>query len=114
MLKIWLIDPIHDQVNRVGCIPLGIGCLASALEAKFPQRIETKLFTYPENFFKALDQDLPDVVAVSNYIWNSRLSLRLLRYAKEKKPSIITIMGGPHARIDDKGLGAYIHCFADQ
>ena len=38
MLKVWLIDPIHDQANRIGCIPLGIGCLASALEDKFSQK----------------------------------------------------------------------------
>ena len=59
---------------------------------------------YPEKLINALDQEQPDVIAVSNYIWNQRLGLQLLRYAKEKKPSIMTIMGGPLARVDSEGL----------
>ena len=51
-----------------------------------------------------LKSNLPDVIALSNYMWNSRLSLRILRLAKEIKPDILTIMGGPHARNDQEGL----------
>src|SRR5947199_216258 len=41
----------------------------------------------------------PDVLALSNYSWNSKLSERVARLAKERKPNVVTVQGGtnfPH------------------
>ena len=37
----------------------------------------------------------PDVIGVSNYIWNSDLSNFICDYAKKINPNVLTVLGGP-------------------
>ena len=103
-MKIYIGDLKHNFGPRVKVVPLGIATLASALYDHYGKKISTKLFVSPNKLIDELKSNLPDVIALSNYMWNSRLSLRILRLAKEIKPDILTIMGGPHARYDQEGL----------
>lgn len=114
-LSIWLGDLGHSEVTRLRVVPLGIGCIASALREKIGNRIDTKLFVYPDKIITQLRQGCPDIIALSNYIWNHNLSLRVLRLAKELHPNVVTVMGGPHVRIDEAGLRDFVrkHPFLD-
>ena len=63
--------------------------------------IEISLFKYPQSLIEAIIDDPPDVLALSNYSWNSNLSERICEIAKEIKPEIITVQGGtnfPHKK----------------
>ena len=47
-----------------------------------------------------------DVVAATNYVWNTRLSNKYLEIAKSLQPNVITIQGGPHFQLDEDDVAA--------
>jgi tRNA A37 methylthiotransferase MiaB len=57
-----------------------------------------------------------DVVCFSTYVWSHVLCHKIVSQLKEIKPSIITIMGGPHQGYDENFFKKYDHvdycCFA--
>jgi radical SAM superfamily enzyme YgiQ (UPF0313 family) len=58
------------------------------------------MYKYPQSAIEAIKSDPPDILALSNYSWNSYLSERVARLAKELNPNVITVQGGtnfPHA-----------------
>ena len=94
-LKILLCDLTHDtQILVSDTIPINVGFVGSYALKKFPQEVEVSLFKYPDTLMSALHEETPDVIGFSNYSWNSRLSERFARYAKELHPHVITVMGG--------------------
>ena len=107
-LKIYLGDVTHDIGLRTRVVPMGIATLACALQDNFKQNISTKLFVYPNKIFDEIKKNPPDVLALSNYIWNSKLSLKILEETKKEFPNTLTIMGGPHCRTDQKGLEDFL------
>jgi putative methyltransferase len=114
-LRVWLADLGHEEVVRVRVVPLGIGYLASALQSVLGDRVETRLFTQGGDVISALEKDLPDVIGVSNYIWNHSLSLRILELVKERQPDLLSVMGGPHIRIEPDELREFLlkHPYVD-
>lgn len=108
-MKIYLCDLQHDLGLRTRVIPLGIGTLACAVKDGFKDQVTTQLFVYPKKIIEKLKSDPPDVIAFSNYIWNSRLSLKVAKIAKEINPNILTVMGGPHARPSSEDLRKFLN-----
>ena len=48
-----------------------------------------------EEIFSTIDKWKPDVVVLSNYLWNASLSNLICDYAKKLNPDILCILGGP-------------------
>lgn len=95
-LKVLLADPRHKTVGAHSYfVPIGIGYIGSNLLKQFPNQIDLKLFVDSREIFDALDDWKPDVIGISNYIWNSELSHQICRYAKKIKPDTLTVLGGP-------------------
>ena len=107
-LEIYFGDVTHDFGMRTRVVPMGIATLASALKDRFKDKVFTKLFVYPKKIFKEVDNSPPDIIALSNYIWNSQLSLKILKEVKKKFPDTLTVMGGPHCRTDGDGLRTFL------
>ncbi len=107
-MKIFLCDLTHEVGLRTRVVPLGIGTLACALKDTFKDQISTKLFVYPKKIIKELKSNPPDIIAFSNYIWNSKLSLKIASVAKKINPNILTVMGGPHCRSDNEGMKNFL------
>ena len=99
-LKLYIADLTHDTILLVSdTIPINIGFIASFAKKRFGDQIEISLFKYPQSIIDAIIDDPPDVLALSNYSWNSNLSESVCELAKEIKPEIITVQGGtnfPH------------------
>jgi len=96
--KIYLSNLIHvrDGKYSVEGVPLNIGCLASYLRQEITPSLDLRLFALPEKLEKTLSDEAPDILAVSNYIWNARLNALFAAYAKSLNPETVTIMGGPN------------------
>lgn len=77
------------------CYPLNIGYLKT-YALKNIGGLDIKLFMSPDNICSAIEKEIPNVVALSYYNWNTSLSDRVLRFAKKVKDNIITIGGGPN------------------
>jgi radical SAM superfamily enzyme YgiQ (UPF0313 family) len=63
--------------------------------------VRSRLFAYPDRLHEALLSDPPDVLMLSNYVWNEELSLRYARLAKQLRPGVLTVMGGPNISLED-------------
>jgi radical SAM superfamily enzyme YgiQ (UPF0313 family) len=61
-----------------------------------PDVFDMRLFKDPNKFLDAITNEKPDLVALSNYIWNKNLQLEFAKYIKMLHPDCITVMGGPN------------------
>lgn len=98
-MRVYLADLGHNFITVTSDVyPLGVANLAAFAKAhvKSDEPIEYEIFREPEDLKEAIDKAPPDVLGVSTYSWNHNLALRMVRYAKEKNPGILTLMGGPN------------------
>lgn len=99
-LRIFMCDLTHDTVVLVSdTIPINIGYIGSYAKKKHGDAIELELFKYPQSVIEAIKANPPDVIALSNYSWNSYLSERVAEIAHKYNPACITVQGGtnfPH------------------
>ncbi len=96
-LKVYLCDLTHETVILVSdTIPLNVGYIGAYAKKVHGDKIEVSLFKYAEKVIKAIKNDPPDVLALSNYSWNSLLSERVAEIAKSVNPKVITVQGGPN------------------
>lgn len=98
--KIFLCDLTYDTIILVSdTIPINIGYIGSYLIKNLKDDVEVELFKYPKDAIKKIKEEKPDVVALSNYSWNSNLSDFVSKIAKDVNPNCITVQGGtnfPH------------------
>ena len=97
-VKIWLADLTHTNEKIISDnIPYGIGCVASFAEKILEFKNPIKLFKYPNTLNEALkNDDVPNIIGFSNYVWNCELSLVFAKKIKEQYPEIIIVFGGPN------------------
>lgn len=99
-LKIYLADLTHDTIILVSdTVPINVGFVGSYTKKLFGDNVEVSLFKYPQTVIDAIKADPPDVLALSNYSWNSYLSERMAQLAKQENPNVVTVQGGtnfPH------------------
>lgn len=55
----------------------------------------SRLFAYPDKLLAALESDPPDVLMLSNDMWNDCLSFHFAAMAKRTHPDTLVVMGGP-------------------
>ena len=96
-LKVLLGDPRHSTVGAHSYfVPIGIGYIGSNLLKHFKKNnIELKLSVDSEEIFTLLDEWKPDIIGISNYVWNSHLSKFICEYAKKTNPNVLCVLGGP-------------------
>jgi hypothetical protein len=66
--------------------------------------IEIRVFKFPEKLMDAIEATPPDIIGVSNYIWNHRVSMAALDFAKRRNPNAVTVMGGPNATLTEERM----------
>ena len=100
-LKIYLADLTHTGTGvATEAFPLNVGLVASYALKRFGEEIDVTLFKYPEDLLQALKRHAPDILGLSNYAWNSRLSYRFLEWAKAENPDTLTVFGGTNYPFD--------------
>ena len=115
-LRIYLLDLVHDYFFGNFTIPLNIGLLAAYLKSKYGNEIDVKLFKSPQILLKEFsEEEPPHIVAFSNYSWNQQLNKNIVSIIKSKVPEIVICAGGPHIRMDEKGISDYLkkHYYID-
>jgi len=115
VLRIFLADLVYDTVKTNYVMPLNIGFIGAYVKEKYGSQVDITLFKYPKDLEQALINGPPDVLALSNYSWNIRLSHLFCKMIKRLNKNAITIQGGPQIRSDPEGIKAYLneHCYVD-
>lgn len=95
---IYLADPIHNYISSRDnwMIPLNALSISSYTKSIFGDKVDIRVFKFPDLVMDAIEKEPPDIIGVSNYIWNSELSKLILRFAKEQRSKTVTVMGGPN------------------
>ncbi|MDP2593377.1 MAG: radical SAM protein [bacterium] len=81
-------------------MPYPVACLVSyakrALADCYFNRFDFRIFKYPNKLLSALLEDIPPIVAFSNYMWNLDLSYSVAERIKRRKPNTVIVFGGPN------------------
>jgi radical SAM superfamily enzyme YgiQ (UPF0313 family) len=110
-MKIYLGDLRYDYSGVLAndCMPLGIAYMKAVMDREDTAGdFHSRLFAYPERLAQALRDDPPDVLMLSNYVWNEALSHHFLRLAKAINPRVLTVMGGPNISLEPERQVAYV------
>ena len=96
-VKVLLGDLRHHTIGVHSVyVPVGIGYIATYLKKVIPSiNFDIKIIVHPDEALELIDEWKPDVIGLSNYIWNSNLSYRVCEYSKEKNKNTLCILGGP-------------------
>ena len=82
-IKVLLCDPRHNTRGlHSSYVPINIGYIGSYLKKEF-KNIELILSADTNETFDLIKNWKPNIIGVSNYIWNSSLSNLICEYAKE-------------------------------
>lgn len=97
MKTIYFADLTHTaQGIQAKCMPLGAGLLASYIKREFGDSLDVSLFKIANDLERAVLEKCPDILCMSNYAWNSRLTAAFTQLVKRINPQLIVIFGGPN------------------
>lgn len=103
-LRVAIVAPPYP-LEEAPAPPLGVTYVAAAFEAA---GAEVRIFDYivsrytPEKLNAQIDAFEPHVLGATSVTLNFPVAARILDRAKQHRPSMITVMGGPHASFDDR------------
>ena len=99
-LKVYLGDLTYTTLSLANeAFPLNIGYVGAYAKDVFGDKVDIELFKYPEDLERAIIEDPPDVLGLSNYPWNHSLDIEFFRLAHELRSDTLCVMGGsniPH------------------
>ncbi len=99
----------YSGVLANDCMPLGVAYMKAVMDKEDTGReINSRLFVYAENLLDAIRREPPDVLMLSNYVWNEALSHYFFRVAKAVNPNILTVLGGPNISLEPQRQLAYL------
>ena len=100
-LKIYLGDLTYTTVTlATEAFPLNVGYIASYCKKLFGDDVEITLFKYIDEIDKAVNENPPDILGLSNYCWSHNVSYEIFKMCKKTNPNVVTIWGGPNFPID--------------
>ena len=100
-LKIYLANLTYDTISiSTDTFPLNVGCIASYSKKKFGDKLDFTLFKYIDELDRSIRDSPPDILGMSNYIWNYNLALEFFRMMKEINPQTLLVWGGPNFPLD--------------
>ena len=111
-VKVFLADLRYDYSGVLAndCMPLGVAYMKAVMDKEDREReIDARLFVYPARLAAALRDDPPDVVMVTNYVWNEALSHHFCELAKQINSGTLTVMGGPNISLEPERQLAYLN-----
>ena len=77
-------------------VPLNAGYLAAYALSHFNGPIDVRVCKSPTEFIDLINDFEPQVVALSNYIWNANLAWSAANWVRGTRPSTLVVMGGPN------------------
>ena len=89
------------------CMPLGVAYMKAVMD-RDNEDVSSRLFVYPDRLLEALKNAPPDILMLSNYVWNEALSRAFFRIAKQINPKVLTVMGGPNIPLEPERQLAYL------
>lgn len=100
-MRIALGDLRHRVSGRHSVLmPLGIGLVASYLKKRMQEEVKIHLYEDPAELLKDIKVWRPNIVGLSNYMWNAELNRLVFTHAKRHLQEVICVAGGPEFPVD--------------
>src|SRR5262247_616507 len=105
---VYLADLRHNFSGLIAndCMPLGVSYIKAVMDRDLPG-VRSRLFAYPDRLWAAMQDQPPDVLMVSSYMWNEWLSFHFAKLAKRVRPETLVVMGGPNICLEPDRQLAY-------
>jgi radical SAM superfamily enzyme YgiQ (UPF0313 family) len=110
-VRVFLADLRYNYSGVLAndCMPLGVSYIKAVMDRENSSReIDSRIFVYPDRLLEALRSSPPDVLMLSNYVWNEALSQYFFSVAKQLNPNILTVMGGPNISLEAERQVSYV------
>jgi radical SAM superfamily enzyme YgiQ (UPF0313 family) len=108
-LRIFLGDLTYTTLSlATDAFPLNVGFIAAYASKVYGKEIDITLFKYVDDLEQALNDNPPDILALSNYPWNFNLGQEFFRMARALSRETICVMGGPNIPLEDEGRDHFI------
>ena len=106
--RVYLADLRYNFTGVLAndCMPLGVAYMKAVMDRDLPD-VESRLFAYPDRLWEAISETPPDILMLSNYIWNEALGFHFAKLAKSIRPDTLVVMGGPNIPIGGERQTAY-------
>ena len=111
-MLIYLADLYHSNGKVNSPTPTNVGFVAAYCKKIFSDSVEIRLFKDPRKLLDELDSNPPDILGLSNYMWNERLNYYVTEFAKKKNRDMVVVVGGPNIRIDKKSVGKFLQKYS--
>ena len=99
----------YSGVLANDCMPLGVAYMKAVMDRDDAERaIDSRIFVYADSLIEAIRTEPPDVLMLSNYVWNEALSHYCMRAAKAANPRVLNVMGGPNISLEPHRQLAYL------
>jgi radical SAM superfamily enzyme YgiQ (UPF0313 family) len=89
------------------CMPLGVAYMKAVMDRDLPE-VNSRLFVYPDKLWSAIEENPPDVLMLSNYMWCEALSFHFAKLVKKLHPQTLVVMGGPNIPIEEARQIEYV------
>ena len=97
----------YSGVLANDCMPLGVAYMKAVMDRDLPD-VKSRLFVYPDRLNDAIIAEPPDVLMLTNYCWNERLSVHFASLAKRINARTLTVLGGPNISIEPRRQIAFL------
>ena len=97
----------YSGILASDCMPLSVAYLKAVMDRDLPE-VHSRLFAYPDRLLDALRSDPPDVLMLSNYVWNECLGHHFGKIAKRIRPDVLVVLGGPNIPQEPERQVAYL------
>ena len=110
-VKIWLADLTYTQQQISSeAMPAAVGGIATFTELVLELKNPIQIYKYPEKLANDLENETPNIIGFSNYLWDLELSLAFARRIKQVNPKVITVFGGPNYPITSDEQKEFLKC----
>ena len=95
--KVYSADLTHTGNGTMALtFPLGASYIVSYAKKVLGKDFDFKLFKYQDDLSRAILDNPPIVLALSNYCWNIELGYELIKWTKSLDPNTVIVVGGPN------------------
>ncbi|MDO8488946.1 MAG: B12-binding domain-containing radical SAM protein, partial [Candidatus Omnitrophota bacterium] len=96
-MKIALLDLNHNTRGiHTNTAPYALGLIACYLQKNIDHNFDIKIFKDTDKALDTFASWMPDVLGISQYLWNSELNLYVAGLIKQKNPKCFIVAGGPN------------------
>lgn len=96
-MKIALLDLNHNTRGiHTNTAPYPVGLIARYLQENINYNFDIRLFKDTDRVLDSFFHWIPDIIGISQYVWNSELNLYIAGLMKQRNPECLVVAGGPN------------------